>query len=254
MEGILLSRFQKLKMKRRSSFLCLVLSTLLSCSTEQAKQERGVSYYENGQLRHEVLLIDGQPNGLGIIYFEDGGIQSETNWKGGVKHGKSVIYYENGGVHQENEYVNGVRCCVSRTYWDNGNLKQLTKLDSLGRIVDYCLYTRTGERNYSSEGKTPIFVADTDTIFLGAAYRAQVRLGNRQFEEVEVYLGDLDRNIIKENSPLKKLDKVTSLLEVTPKLSGVHEITGVVFERNETWDSMNVVPFVHRIYVKPSDR
>jgi hypothetical protein len=230
-----------------------LISGLLLCNCTQEKEQRGISYHKNGRLKHEVMLINGKPEGLGIVYFENGKTQSKTYWKEGKKHGKSIIYYENGNIRQENEYEEGISLS-SKDYTEDGYFRQLTVYDSLGRISDYYCYDKSGARNFSKETKKPIFITVNDTINLGDSYTADIRLGNRQFASVEVFLGKLDRGIIKNNPPLPRKDSLslTSILIIKPDTVGEIEITGVVFERNEKWDSLDVIPFSHRFYVKPS--
>lgn len=216
--------------------------------------QREVSYYENGQLKHQVILKNGKYDGLAIYYFESGKVQSKVYWKDGRKHGKSVIYFENGNVRQENQYVEGTRCCISKDYTEDGFLEQITELDSSGRIVDYYSYKKDGSRDFSREKKDPIFIPEGDTLILGETYPTEIRLGNRQYDNIEVVIGDIqDPYIAKKNPPLPKKDSLTSIINITADSIGLRRISGIVIERSATSDSLDVIPFTHRFYVKPPD-
>lgn len=224
---------------------------LLIAGCTKDKEQRGISYHKNGKLKHEVMLANGVPSGLGIIYFESGKIRSRTYWKDGKKHGQSVIYYENGNVHQENQYVKGVRCCISKDYTEDGFLEQITKIDSVGQIIDYYSYKKDGTRNFAREKKDPIFIPQGDTLILGETYPTMIRLGNRQYDYIEVIIGDVnDPYIAKKNAPLPKKDSLTSIVNIKADSLGLRKISGIVIERSATSDSLDVIPFTHRFYVK----
>lgn len=216
--------------------------------------QREVSYYENGQLKHQVILKNSKYEGLATYYFESGKIQSKVYWKDGKKHGKSVVYFENGNVRQENQYVGGTRCCISKDYTQDGFLEQITELDSSGRIVDYYSYKKDGTRDFSWEKKDPIFIPQGDTLILGENYPSLIRLGNRQYDNIEVVIGNIeDPYIAKKNPPLPKKDSLTSIINIKADSLGLRKISGIVIERSATSDSLDVIPFTHRFYVKPPD-
>ncbi len=226
-----------------------ILGTLTIFLLIRYKMKRAVSYFNSGQLKHEVFLKDGKPEGLGIVYFESGKVQSRTYWKNGKKHGRSVVYYENGNLYQENDYKDDV-CQISREYTEDGNLIEMRVYDSLGRIFDYYIYNKDGSRNFARETKDPIFIREKDTVNLGENYKAWIRLGNRQFNHVDVIIGDIsDPKIVKKNLPLPKVDNLTSILSIKADSIGLRGISGVVFERSTTSDSLDLIPFTHRFYV-----
>src|SRR5688500_7887579 len=76
------------KLKESRFFVIGILLILLACSKD--KVQRGISYYKNGQLKHEVLLNNGKPEGLGMTYYESGKVLSKTNWKDGKEHGRNT--------------------------------------------------------------------------------------------------------------------------------------------------------------------
>lgn len=165
-------------MNKNKLFLVGIL-ILLSCRKD--KEERGVSYYKNGQLKHEVLLINGKPEGVAVMYFESGKILSKTHCKNGKKHGKSVFYYENGNVEQESVFKENLYQ-TTMAYTEDGFLKQIRIYDSLGRLFDFYKYNKDGTRNFGPGTKDLIFLTEKDTVSVGEDFIAEIRLGNRQFD------------------------------------------------------------------------
>lgn len=224
------------------------ISLILSDCKEKIQRE--VAYHSNGSLKFEVELLNGKREGLGIEYFENGKVEARSYWKGGKLQGEVTIFYEDGITRQINEYLDG-RCLESRDYAQDGFLKELRIYDSLGRVRDYFNYKPDGTRDFSPGTKDPIFILDRDTVRVGENYTAFVRLGNRQYDHVDVYIGNVDDpKIMKNVKPLPKMDSLTSTLRIKADSVGLNEISGVVFERNDSWDSMDVIPFTHRFYVK----
>jgi hypothetical protein len=235
---------KKLNKYLLSAFFLLGTVALIFVFSNRIK--RAVSYYENGQLKHEVLLKDGKPEGLGTNYYSSGRVLSKTNWKNGKKHGSVIFYFETGEIKNESLYEEGV-CVESKDYFQNGTLEEYRIYDSLGRIYDVVSFKKDGSRDF----KDPIFIVEKDTITLGEEYRAFVRLGNRQFDKVDIYIGDVnDSNIIRNNPPLPKFDQLTSVLVVIPDSAGPNSVSGVVLERSTKSDSFDVIPFRHRFFVK----
>lgn len=228
-------------------FICAISLILSGC---KEKIQKEVAYYSNGTLKFEVKLLNGKREGPGIEYFENGKVEARSFWKGGKLHGKVTILYEDGRTRQINEYLKG-RCVESHDYATDGFLKEIRIYDSLGRVRDYFNYKRDGTRDFSAGTKDPIFILDRDTVSVGENYTAMVRLGNRQYNHVDVHIGNVDDpKIMKKTKPLPKIDSLTSMLRIKVDSVGLNEISGVVFERNDSWDSMDIIPFTHHFYVE----
>lgn len=254
MESQKLSSLQRIKLYYGTLVIFQAIA-LACCKSDTEKpvnvQVRAVSFYPDSTLKHEVMLKNGQPEGLGINYFQSGKIRSKTYWRNGKEHGANVFYFENGNIEQENYYEHGIRQGISKTYYKNGVLKQLTILDSTGRIMDYYKYDSAGRRILSKDSKQPIILSVSDSIIIGESFNAEIRLGNHQYPLVDVYIGEVNRYILLNEKPLPKKDSLTALLSIRPTKLGPYEITGVVFERNEAEDSSQVISFAYPIFVKP---
>lgn len=239
-------------MRRRNRYSLIWIFLLFSCSN--AKEEKGVSYYPNGQLKHEVLLVNGQPEGLGIIYYKSGKVKSRTYWKRGKKHGKSVHYYENGNVQQETQYQNDIHQ-LTKDYGEDGLLRKVRKYDSLGRLFDFCVFNKNGTRDFSRKTKDPIFITEDDTISVGQTFEAEVKLGNRQFDYIDVIIGDIDDPYLAVNTPpLPKKDSLTSILTIKGDSPGLKRVSGILIERSAVSDSVEVIPFIFPLFVEDTSK
>ncbi|GCC53434.1 hypothetical protein SanaruYs_36780 [Chryseotalea sanaruensis] len=239
----------------RSNALLILIIFFISCTRKKDGVQKELEYYDKGQLKHEFIIDEfGRRDGLGISYYENGKIMAKTDWKKGKLDGKKVFYYDNGRIQQVSEYRIGIPLKVE-DYTEDGYLKQLTIYNSIGRVVDYYNYKKDGARDFTLGTKTPIFIPYKDTVDVGEDYILDIRLGNRQFSNVDVIIGDPeDPKIIKKNKALPKKDSLTSILVIKTDSVGEREISGVVFERNQNWDSLDVTPFIHRYYVRSSSR
>lgn len=147
--------------------------------------------------------------------------------------------------------MDGVTCCLSNDYDSTGRLRTVVKFDSLGRIIDFAWYDSLGNRDFSATHKSALFISQKDTITLDEVYQAEIKLGNRQLDNILVTIGDLnDRNLLIKNQPLPNKDSTTAVFSFKPTTSGSVKITGVIQEKNHKGDSLLVTPFEHSIYVK----
>lgn len=232
----------------KSAFLFIGILILSCCTTD--KEQRGVSYYKNGQLKHEVSLVNGKPEGLAVMYFESGNILSKTYWKNGKRHGTSVFYYENGNVEQESVFKEDLYQ-ITKAYTEDGFLKQIRVYDSLGRLFDFYKFKKDSSRDFGPRTKDLIFIPERDTVSKGEEFITEIRLGNRQFDSIDVIIGNIDDStMIKKNPPLPKKDSLTAVLKIKADVAGVMKITGILIERSSTSDSLIVIPFVYPLFVK----
>lgn len=235
-----------------SRFIIIVFLVIaITSCVNDPETEHQVSFHKNGKLKHEIFLKNGKRNGVERIYFESGNLKAVANWKNGKKNGKNSIYYENGKMRQEKYYVDGLICCLSKDYDSAGRLRTVVKFDSLGRIIDFAWFDSLGNRDFSAEHKNALFISQSDTVTLGEVYHAEIKLGNRQFNNTLVTIGDInDRNLLVKTQPLPNKDSITAIFSFKPTTSGSVTITGVIQEKNHKGDSILVTPFEHSIYVR----
>ncbi|MFZ6009773.1 MAG: toxin-antitoxin system YwqK family antitoxin [Bacteroidota bacterium] len=234
-------------MGRGTIYKLILILVLFSCQQEIERE-----YYTNGSLKFEVPLKAGKRNGKLIQYYKDGKINATGMWKNGKLDGPSVIYFPNGRVNQENNFRKGVICCQSKSYReDDGTLMEIQYFDNRGRMIDYKKVKRNGQQDLNERTRKPIILAESDTVNLGDYFIAEVRLGNKRFNNIEVVLGEKGDPLLFKRQKLQKSDSVTALLKLKADSVGTKVIRGIIFEfRKNTADSILAVPFEHSFYIK----
>ncbi|TAJ12058.1 toxin-antitoxin system YwqK family antitoxin [Marinilabiliaceae bacterium JC017] len=105
-----------------------------------------IEYYNSGDKRIEMTVLNGEKHGITTMYFEnqqkqevrsfkhnkmdgtwitwnqDGTQIGEAGYKDDVKHGKWVIWDENGTMRYEMTYSNGEKSGTWKIYNENGEL------------------------------------------------------------------------------------------------------------------------------------
>ena len=84
--------------------LILLFSTLISFNSYG---ETSYSYYENGQIKSEVIYKDNKRDGKWTKWYENGQKDTEGNYKDGKKDGKWVSWSKEGKKEKEEFYKNG---------------------------------------------------------------------------------------------------------------------------------------------------
>lgn len=83
------------------------------------------TWYENGNIRSEVIFKQGIPQGSAFTYYDDGAKESETPYNSnGQKHGNETLWYANGTVKETTPYSNGDIHGIKKEYYQNGKCKK----------------------------------------------------------------------------------------------------------------------------------
>jgi len=77
-------------------------------------------YYETGDLKQEMYLFNGRPEGTYVVYFPNARIKEVRSYKKGVFHGIWRTYNENGMLIAQAEYLDGLKDGVWMIWDDNG--------------------------------------------------------------------------------------------------------------------------------------
>ena len=228
--------------------LIFVLVVLAACGD---KKKMEIAYHENDQIEYEVPLIDGQRNGVLKEYYETGELKGFSTWSNGKLHGESKLFYKNGSLMQVNHHNHGSRCCESKFYSESEILREVQYFDDEGRLFDYEKFTVEGVRSTNLKSKSAIVIVEKDTLDYGETFKGFIRLGNREFNSIEVVLGDPSDRYILTNPKLPKADPLTGLLKIEETTTGVNTIKGVVVERDSTEGAeLVIVPFEYSFYVR----
>lgn len=85
-------------------YICIVFLLLFSCRNTGVKisteLEKDVKYYENGRVKSEGYLLNGQYHGSYKQYFQNGKLKVEAYYKHGKQDSIQKIYFENGNIRQ----------------------------------------------------------------------------------------------------------------------------------------------------------
>jgi antitoxin component YwqK of YwqJK toxin-antitoxin module len=110
----------------------LFLFCIVAC-TAKAPNER-VEYFDTGQPKSRVNLVNGKKEGKMIDYYPGGKIRAEREFQADVQMGKTVFYYPDGQVQEVQYYRNGAR----------------EKGDSIwypGRALQFAVTMQAGKKN-----------------------------------------------------------------------------------------------------------
>jgi uncharacterized protein len=102
--------------KRILVLLILPFIVLISCKKPYKE------YYDNGNVKYEVDLKNGAPDGKAVKYYKDGTLMQESYWQNGVKEGTSSMYYANGKLRVKVDFKNGNETGIKEEYDSLGNL------------------------------------------------------------------------------------------------------------------------------------
>ena len=108
--------------------------------------------YENGILKIEINLFEGQKHDLTFIYFPDGSKKEQRSYKQGVKHGTWYTWDENSKLTAEANFKDGEKH-GSWLVWDsNGNKRYQIYYENGEKSGDWFMWDEEGnlamERKY----------------------------------------------------------------------------------------------------------
>jgi antitoxin component YwqK of YwqJK toxin-antitoxin module len=78
--------------------------------------------YDNGQLKKECHLKNGELHGLQREWYESGQLEVEENYENGELHGLQRRWYESGQLKKEMNYENGDIHGLQRSWFESGEL------------------------------------------------------------------------------------------------------------------------------------
>lgn len=111
-----------------------------------------MQWYENGQIKKEIIYKHGQQHGFSKTYYENGEPRNSVEYKDGKKHGKDYSYREDGTVIHEFNYVDGLQSGTQKTYHLNGNLKKQWEMSEGEASGDSVEYYEDGTLYYKNTG------------------------------------------------------------------------------------------------------
>ncbi len=100
-------------------FLCLCLSTAISCNPSSNETER-IERYETGAISRTVPMVNGKKQGMMKDFYPDGKLMAERWFENGLQSGRTVIYYPTGKI-KEVQYFQGGQQTSGDTLWYENN-------------------------------------------------------------------------------------------------------------------------------------
>lgn len=91
-------------------------------------------YYESGDLKLEMYIKDGKPEGPYVVYFQNARISEVRSYHSGVFHGIWRTYNENGMLISQAEYKNGKKDGFWMV-WDDSGIKRYEMQYSNGKKI-----------------------------------------------------------------------------------------------------------------------
>lgn len=251
--------------------IILVLLTLVGC------QNKEKIYYETGELKFFVDLVNNKREGISYEYYENGEIMSIqywknglshgeakhffpsgnleliNNWKEGELHGKVIEYYESGQVKSEGICDHGIRIGEFKFYYENGQIMEIDFFDSTGRLYDYLkLDTLGGIRD---DKKAAITSLSRDTIKLGEVIVLTGYLGNNE-HKVYMLVGTKfnEEGFVADTLAIVEPQSGNDgcIFKYTPEEKGENYLVGFIQDVEKVLDGYNVqvYPFAEKFFVK----
>ena len=105
-------------------------------------------YYNNGKLKFEYEIKNGEKEGFSREYYENGQLKKESCYKNGKLNGLCKQYYENGQLEIEATYKDGKIDALFKSYYKNGKLEleSVSKEEKLNGL--YKQYYENGRLKY----------------------------------------------------------------------------------------------------------
>jgi len=244
-------------MKRFLTIYILIIFTLVSCSFFRKKEKiyyddgslkfevplkngqregKSKEYYQDGSLRAVQKWKDGKAHGLCIHYFDNGDVYSRAYWKNGLAHGKMVEFYKNGEVKYQFNYYMGKAHGKQKIYYENGNLKEIRYFDK-DQLYDFERFDKSG--GLDTDEKKAVVYMNKDTFLLGEKVILTAHLGNN-IGRTNIIVGKYFAE-----DTLGVVEDVIG--EVEPVLPGMDDSCRLVFEARELGKNQ-ILGFVHDNY------
>jgi hypothetical protein len=220
-----------MKVKMLRNYLILLIAIIVYSCQSSANIEI-VETYPDGSTKTEVILKDVEAGNFTVQkYFTNGSLEVSSEHVGFIKHGQVKVFYENGGIREEHTYKKGAKVGVSNIYDEQGRLIEKQKYNEKGFLTYYKKYDANGRQIINPYSRMPIVIPEKDTIRLGEAYKAEITLGNRYHDKVEVYVGTLEYDPMKyrDKKLLNKNDS-TAIYKFHPQDTGTYKIEGLVID------------------------
>ncbi len=147
--------------------------------------------YRDGYLYSEVMLVNGEKNGLARRYYSNGKVNTEVYYENNVKIGTSKWFYTNGKVYRETPYENGKINGIQKKYHKDGTLMAEIPYESGNRKIGLQEYSFYGSPVTSYPN---IVIHVDDQRSMNGLVKVSLSLSNKS-KNVKFYEGDIINGI-----------------------------------------------------------
>lgn len=202
-------------------FLVVIFTLLLvGCSNLNINREHSIGYYENGNIKSDISIVDGVRDGEVLNYFEDGSLAVKGYFSKDKRDKKWYFYDENTKKLSAIEnYRDGNLEGDQFYYYPDGNLKLKGKYKDNIRIGFWQMYDENGKldvQNIFLDGEKVISVAifqENGKILCSGLTKEGLREGLWQyFDEDGVLLYDVEYEKGIRNGEWKAYDKEGNII------------------------------------------
>lgn len=106
-----------------------------------------IDYYENGTLKSEHAIVNGQSDGITKLYFESGQLNELRTFKAGLKNGSWITYNESGVKTGEANFENNIKSGKWFIWDEQGTLRCDMTYKEGRKVGKWIIYNEQGEED-----------------------------------------------------------------------------------------------------------
>ncbi|MFA0962402.1 toxin-antitoxin system YwqK family antitoxin [Roseivirga sp. BDSF3-8] len=208
------------------SWVTIVLIFLL-CACQEKKEE----YYPNGSIKYQYEVREGLKHGIFTAYYESGEVKAIRKYSNDIIVGDLIGFYKNGDTSQIHHYYKGVLVDTSRFFETTNTLQEIQVYDSTGILIDYVKYNH-GIKDRSGRSKSILFLTKNEKINKANDSLINIRLGNRDYDQISYHLGYYKDSTFQITDNLPKSNPYTAYVDIKDSVPGEYTITGIAMEQD----------------------
>jgi hypothetical protein len=105
--------------------ICIGCVIMTSCSQKEkaADTQQRLEYYENGNVKRQVKLINGKKEGQFTEFYPDGKIKGQRWFINDLENGRTLLYHRNGKIKEVQYYAEGKKQGGDTLWYDTGQIE-----------------------------------------------------------------------------------------------------------------------------------
>jgi len=223
---------------RLKTITALLLTTLFiesCCFNGENTQKKEILYHDNGAVKSEVEIKNGQKNGIEKIYTTDNKLLCRRKWKDNVEHGLYEEYKPfDGSLSKIGSFMKGKKYrCFIEFYQENQPyaIKNYVVLEDRAELYQKITLDPFGNIDKKKSFYCSVSL-DKDTVVVGEYVRIDACLDAPHFPDgwMIVVLGNFDKKF---NFDFNKTDTIKAIdwkavIEKNFSSEGEHSIRGII--------------------------